>query len=73
MGQGYIVGRRFLPRVGKDYTRDMREYNGLNVTVSLISWTPGTALYVNQTVVLKNAINMLAGSSLGILLALLTF
>ena len=65
-GQGYIVARRFLPRKGKDYIRDIREYSGLNVTVSLISFNPTITIYLNETVVLSGAAQI--GIGVGIVL-----
>ena len=47
LGQGYIIARRFLPKHGVDYIRDVREYNGLNVTVSLITFAPTIGTYMN--------------------------
>jgi hypothetical protein len=65
-GQGYIVARRFLPRKGKDFVKDVREYNGLNVTVSLITFNPTIATYLNSTVVLNGAFR--AGMGVGVFL-----
>ena len=65
-GQGYIVARRFLPKKGKDYIRDIREYNGLNVTVSLISFNPTIATYLNETMILSCAAQL--GIGVGVVL-----
>ena len=71
LGQGYIIARRFLPRKGKDYIRDIREYNGLNVTVSLITFAPTIATYMNQTVVLVGASHLVLGVSVTLLVQIL--
>jgi len=55
MAPGFINAKRFLPKVNNDYIRDIREYKGLNVTVSLISWTKTSAWYINQTVILSGS------------------